>query len=266
MRVLIAESADTLAQQVARALHDTEPDGLAVVGGDGMAHLGLNATAGSDVPLGIVPAGTGNDFAHHLALPHGNVRRAVDTVLFGATRTVDLGRIGDEGPRYGAVLSAGFDAAVNARANRLTRPTGRSRYHLALLAELRAFRPTEVVVVVEGVQHEHRAMLVAVGNGASYGGGMRICPGADLADGLLDVTVVDEISVGQLLRLFPLVYSGRHVEHPAVHVYRGAKVTVRSAVDNQHLPAFADGEQIGLLPITVTADPAALRVRVPHLP
>lgn len=262
VHVLIATSAASLEHAASEALPRHE--GLVVVGGDGMAHLGLNLVAGTDVVLGLVPAGTGNDFARHLGLPRDSVRRAVDTVLFGTTRTVDLGRVGDR--RFGCVLSTGLDAAVNARANRLRRPTGRSRYHVALLAELGAFDPISVVVEVDGVGYEHRAMLVAVGNGSSYGGGMRICPAADTTDGLLDITIVDELSVASLLRLFPQVYSGRHVEHPKAHVYRGRTVSISAPTADEPPPAFADGEQVGVLPVTVTAEPAALRVRAPRLP
>ena len=266
VRVMIAESAECLEQQCADALREGS-DGLVVVGGDGMAHLGVNLAAAAGVPLGIVPAGTGNDFARHLELPRGDVPAAVDVVLHGITRTVDLGRLEESGRRFACVLSTGFDAAVNARANRLGWPSGRSRYHVAMVAELRAFRPTPLVVEVDGVSHEHRAMLVAVGNARSYGGGMRICPGADLTDGLLDVTVVDEISVLELLRLFPRVYSGRHVDHPQAYVYRGARVTVRPAAPGEvSTPAFADGEQVSTLPVTATCEPGALQVRVPPLP
>ena len=263
---MIAESAERLEQQCADVLRDGG-DGLVVVGGDGMAHLGVNLAAAAGVPLGIVPAGPGTTSPAICELPRGDVRAAVDVVLRGTTRAVDLGRLEESGRRFACVLSTGFDAAVNARANRLTWPTGRSRYHVAMVAELRAFRPTSLVVEVDGVPHEHRAMLVAVGNARSYGGGMRICPAADLTDGLLDITVVDEISVLELLRLFPRVYSGRHVEHPQASVYRGARVTVRTvAPEETSTPAFADGEQVSTLPVTAICEPGALQVRVPPLP
>lgn len=263
--VVIADSAASLERSLLQKADRTRHDGLAVVGGDGMAHVGLNVARAADLPLGIIPAGTGNDFARQLRVPRGNLRRAVDTVLFGRTRSVDLGRLHD-GRWFGCVLSTGFDAAVNARANRMRWPAGRSRYHAALVAELRAFRPRSVVIEVDGATHLHRAMLVAVGNGSSYGGGMRICPAADVEDGLFDVTVVDEISVPELLRLFPRVYSGSHVEHPQASVYQGARVTIRAAGEEAGQAVFADGEQVATLPVTASVDPGALRVRVPHLP
>lgn len=265
VRVMIAETAELLEHQCADALGEGV-DGLVVVGGDGMAHLGINLATTHGVPLGIVPAGTGNDFARHLDLPRRDVRAAVDVVLHGVTRTVDVGRVTETGRRFGCVLSTGFDAAVNARANRLSWPTGRSRYHVAMAAELGAFVPTDLVIEVDGTAHEHRAMLVAVGNARSYGGGMRICPDADLTDGLFDVTVVDEISVLELLRLFPRVYSGRHVEHPRAHVYRGSQVALRAMGPGDPAPAFADGEQVATLPVTAVAEPGALCVRAPRLP
>jgi diacylglycerol kinase (ATP) len=142
---------------------------------------------------------------------------------------------------FGCVLSAGFDATVNARANRFTRVRGRARYPLAMMAELRRFDPLVCTLEVDGVRTTHDAMLIAIGNGSSYGGGMRICPDASLTDGWLDVTVVEEISVLELLRLFPTVYSGRHLQHPAARSYRGRSVTVEFTGD-QLPPLFADGE------------------------
>ena len=115
-------------------------------------------------------------------------------------------------------------------------PGGRARYPVAMLAELGAFRPVALTVTVDGTGHQHHAMLVAIGNAPSYGGGMRICPAASLTDGLFTVTVVDEMSVPQLLRLFPRVYRGTHVEHPKANVYTGRRVSrlVRAGPGGRH--------------------------------
>ncbi len=120
--------------------------GLVVVGGDGVAHIGVNVAARAGVPLGIVPAGSGNDLARALGVDGFTVgrrsRRITEAEAAGG-RTVTLGQL-DNGRFFGCVLSTGFDAAVNARANRMGGPGGRARYPVAMLAELGAFRPVDV--------------------------------------------------------------------------------------------------------------------------
>jgi diacylglycerol kinase (ATP) len=175
-------------------------------------------------------------------------------VLAGTTRAVDLGRA--DGRWFAGVLGSGFDSMVNERANRMSWPTGRSRYNLAILAELRVFRPVPFVLELDGERWETEAMLVAVGNGSSYGGGMRVCPDARLDDGLLDVTVLGPISKPEFLRVFPSVYKGTHVHHRAVTVRRARTVVLSSP----GVTAYADGERVAALPVRCDAVPAALQV------
>ena len=248
-----------------------QPAGIVTVGGDGTVHLGLNLALEHGLPLGLVPAGTGNDFARAVGATASSPMAAVDTVLAalheGNHTRVDVGQV-EGGPAFGCVLSAGFDATVNARANRFGHVRGRARYPLAMLAELPRFRPIDCVISVDGVEHRHRAMLIAVGNASSYGGGMRICPSASLGDGLLDVTVVGEISVIELLRLFPRVYTGRHMAHPEAYGYRGRVVAV--GFTDALPPVFADGEPMASAldagGLTASVRPGALDLLVPALP
>ncbi|MFD3501084.1 diacylglycerol kinase [Streptomyces sp. NPDC058678] len=232
---------------------------LIAVGGDGMANLALQAVAGTRTPLGLVAVGTGNDFARALGLPVRDpaaAGRLIADALKGARiRDVDLGRA--DGRWFGTVLASGFDSRVNDRGNRMRWPTGRLKYDLAMLAELAAFRPCPYRITLDdGGVREVEATLVAVGNGSSYGGGMRICPGADLTDGLFDVTVVGDCSRTTLLRVFPTVYRGRHVDHPKVTVLRAAKVEIAA----QGITGYADGEPLGPLPLTARCMPAAVRI------
>ncbi len=229
------------------------PDGVVAVGGDGLVNLAVQAVAGTGVPLGIVPAGTGNDVARALGIDHRRPLAALDAVLTGHTRAVDLGRTG--GRWFAGVLGSGFDSMVNERANRMSWPRGRRRYDLAILAELRTFRPLPFVLTLDGEEWHTDAMLVAVGNGSSYGGGMRVCPGATMDDGLLDVTVVGPLSTPEFLRVFPRVFRGSHVEHRAVTVRRARTV----ALSSPGVTAYADGERVGELPVACEAVPAALR-------
>jgi diacylglycerol kinase (ATP) len=229
-------------------------DGLVAVGGDGLVNIALQVVAGTDIPLGIVPAGTGNDIARTLGLTLDDPVAAVDLAAGGATRPIDLGRA--NGRWFAGVLGSGFDSMVNERANRMTWPTGRSRYNLAILAELRTFRPVPYTLELDGESWQTEAMLVAVGNGSSYGGGMRVCPDAQLDDGLLDITVLGPISKPEFLRVFPTVYKGTHVNHPAVTVRRARQVVLTSP----EVTAYADGERVSVLPVHVEAMPDALRV------
>ncbi|MER5196625.1 diacylglycerol kinase [Streptomyces sp. NPDC002755] len=255
--VLGANAQDALAR--ARGAVAGGTGALIAVGGDGLAHLALQAVAGTRTPLGLIAAGTGNDFARALGLPVRDpaaAARLVADALKGARiRDIDLGRVGDRW--FGTVLASGFDSRVNDRGNRMRWPTGRARYDLAMLAELAAFRPFPYRITLDdGAVREVEATLVAVGNGSSYGGGMRICPGADLADGLFDVTVVGDCSRTTLLRVFPKVYRGTHTDHPKVTVHRAAKVGIAAA----GVSGYADGERLGALPLTARCVPGAVRV------
>ncbi|MDS1272172.1 YegS/Rv2252/BmrU family lipid kinase [Lipingzhangella sp. LS1_29] len=245
------------ARRRARAAIDAGTDVLAVVGGDGMVHLATQLVATTEVPLAVVPTGTGNDFARALGIPR-TTTAAVDVILDGPPRPIDVGRL-DEG-WFGTVVTRGLDARVSARVNRMSRTPGWARYLLALLPELVSLHPTEVELELDGVPQRRSALLVAVGNTGYYGNGMRICPQARVDDGLLDVTVIDPAPVRTLLRFFPRIYRGTHVEHPAVHTFRARRVRVSSP----GAVAFADGEPLGTGPTHAEAVPDAMRVLLPR--
>jgi diacylglycerol kinase (ATP) len=237
-------------------------DVLAVAGGDGMAHLGVNLCADTKTPLAIIAAGTGNDVARGLGLPVHDPIAAADVVGTGIPRQIDAVRHVDargDVRWYAGVLGAGFDSLVNERANTWPWPKGRMRYNLAIARELPGFKAIPYAVTVDGVRHETAAMLVTVGNGPSYGGGMRVCPDASFDDGLLDVMVLHDISTLEFLKVFPTVFKGTHVNHPAVEVLRGREVTLEA----EGIMAYADGERFAPLPLTLEVVPAALTVMVP---
>jgi diacylglycerol kinase (ATP) len=230
---------------------------LVVVGGDGAVHAALQAVAGTTTPLGVIPAGTGNDLVRALGLPVDPLpaaRAVAQGVRSGAVRTIDAGRTG--GRWWATVLCCGFDSAVSDRANRLRWPRGRRRYDIAVLVELARLRPREVTLVLDGESRTVPVTLVAVGNTAWYGGGMKVCPGADPADGLFDVTVVGPISRRELIATRPLLTAGTHIEHAAVTVHRAARVELSCA----GVTSYADGEPVAPLPAVAECVPGALRI------
>lgn len=238
-------------------------DVLAVVGGDGMVHLGVNLVAQTPVTLAVIGAGTGNDVARGLGLPVHDPVHAADVVTSGAPRVIDAVRHIDVhgAPHwYAGVLGAGFDSVVNERANTWPWPKGQMRYNLAILRELPLFRPIPYVVTVDGVRHETRAMLVVVANGPSYGGGMRVAPDAEFDDGLADVVILHEIGTLEFLKVFPTVFKGTHINHPAVEVLRGRHITLEA----EGIVAYADGERFAPLPLTLEVVPGAITVLAPQ--
>lgn len=234
---------------------------LVVVGGDGMVSLGVNLVAGTHVALGVVPAGTGNDAARAIGLPVGDIGASIRhlvTQLSGEPTAIDLARMTHAGGvgYYAAVLSGGFDAIVNERANRMRRPRGKSRYTIALLLELTRLRPRHYSLELDGEKFEVDANLVAVANGESLGGGMRICPDASLTDGQLDIAWLEPVTRRRFLQLFPKVFSGTHVGEPEVTIRRARRVRL----DSPDIVAYADGERVGPLPVDIEVVPSAVRI------
>ncbi|MDO5534908.1 MAG: YegS/Rv2252/BmrU family lipid kinase [Propionibacteriaceae bacterium] len=252
-------------------------DGLVVVGGDGMAHIGLNACARTEVPLGVIPAGTGNDFVRGVGLAApapGRARdrrpgwqRATDAIVAGGVRSIDLAEVRGDLHRgtleyVGCVVSTGYDEKVNARANNATVDLGHLSYVGAVLAEMRSFAPLRYRIEVDGTTRELDAILVAVANSGIFGGGIRIAPDYDLTDGLLNVVIVHPVALGTLVRFLPHLATGRPFDHPAIERLRVRRIVV----DGDDLHGMADGEPLGDVPLTVSAAPAALRIYAPEVP
>jgi diacylglycerol kinase (ATP) len=230
---------------------------VVAVGGDGTVHAAVQAVAGTSAALAVVPAGTGNDLARALGIPADGMaaaRAAAEDLAAGASRTVDAGRTGSRW--WATVLCCGFDSAVSDRANRLRWPKGRRRYDVAVLAELARLRPVELTMVLDGAAQTLPVTMVAVGNTPWYGGGLKVCPGADPADGLFDVTVVGAAGRLELMRTKPRLAAGTHVEHPMVTVHRAARVELSAS----GVTTYADGEPVAPLPAVAECVPGALTV------
>ncbi len=232
-----------------------ENDALVVVGGDGSFHIALQAVAGSQCPLYVIPMGTGNDFARTNNELSIDIDFVLQRILHERPKWVDLGKItvGPEHSWYGQVLSTGFDSLVNRRANQMRMIKGQIKYTIATLLELPKFKPIRYRIAIDGQVIETDAMLVSVANGATYGGGMKIVPDADRHDGLLDLMILKRVSKIELLRVFPKVFSGAHKNHPAVSFHRTKNFTLEAAA-----LAYADGEFVGNLPISGEVKPQSL--------
>jgi diacylglycerol kinase (ATP) len=233
------------------ALKAKRAKSVIVVGGDGMVHLAIQELAQSDVPLILIPAGTGNDFARSLNLDLDSPLSALNYSLTHPPTSIDLGKV--NGRYFAEILSTGFDSMVNERANRM-RIRSKMKYDLAMFFELPIFKPLEYEIDVDGDRISTRAMLIAIANGVSYGGGMKICPNSDIRDGLFDLLILEPVSKFEFLKVFPRVFKGTHITHPKVKILRGRKISIDS-----NAIAYADGERIGPLPIKAEIIPGALK-------
>jgi len=245
------------------AINDSQVDGIVVVGGDGIAHLGVNLCAGTDLPLGMIGAGTGNDLARSIGMPLNDTAGSVDIILahLNNPRTVDAVKAQTSTGEFWffGTISAGFDALVNQRANRWRWPKGPSRYTLAMLAELASFKPIHYEATIDGEHRSFQAMLCAVANSESFGGGMRVAPNAIIDDGLLELFIVHSISRPEFIEVFPKVFTGEHISHPAVEIIQAKQVKISSG----NMPAYSDGEAVGHSPVSAQIMPGSLRVFAP---
>lgn len=220
-------------------------DMIIAVGGDGLIHNVLQFAVPSKLPILAVPAGTGNDFVRSLGWNLSHRLEMIWQAINHPPIEIDLGCV--DGEYFGAVLSTGFDSIVNERANRLKWPTGPQKYNLSIALELPKFKPKRYEIEIDGKKLQREAMLIAIGNGNSYGGGMKVCPSARNDDGLFEIMILNPISKFEFIRVFPTVYSGDHVTHPKVEVFQAKSISIFSDAI-----AYADGERIGPLPINAS--------------
>jgi diacylglycerol kinase (ATP) len=236
---------------VRQSLQSGEATKLLSIGGDGLFHLLLQLAIEFKVPLAITPGGTGNDFYRALGWFDHDLTDYLEHLNSAAPCLVDVGVV--DGEYFGAVLSSGFDSEVNERANRMKWPKGPAKYNVAIALELPKFKAIEFKIFADEKVLEVEAMLIAIGNGRSYGGGMQVCPDADLHDGLFDIMILHPVSKLEFIKVFPTVYKGTHIEHPQVEVIRAKRIRIESSAI-----AYADGERIGQLPVQVESLPQSL--------
>ena len=243
-QIITASSAQKLRENLAGFLDSNigNCQGVISVGGDGLAHLVLQLTVPRGIPFAVIAGGTGNDFLRAIGWGLTDINSQLDAVTTRDPQPIDLGLVDSEW--FGAILSTGFDSVVNEKANALKWPKGPMKYNLAIAMELPKFKPLQYKIELDGQIFETEAMLIAIGNGHSYGGGMQVCPNADMQDGLFDLMILRPVSKFEFLRVFPKVFTGKHIEHPQVEIYRTSKVSLSADA-----VAYADGERIGGLPV-----------------
>ncbi|HEY6567919.1 MAG TPA: diacylglycerol kinase family protein [Actinomycetota bacterium] len=233
---------------------------VAVIGGDGTVSCAANGLLGTDAALAVFPAGTGDDFAR--AIGAARFETAVRLLANPTIARVDAVELETGGIQrhFVNVAGAGFDSEVNETANSMSMNLGGTgTYLVALVKTLRKFTPADYVVTIDGEASSLDAMLVVVGSGISFGGGMKVLPRASLTDGLLDVCIVEALSKGAFLRAFPKVYSGSHTAHPKIQMRTARSVQIEA---NRAIQVYADGERVGPLPASFHVVPAALPVVV----
>jgi diacylglycerol kinase (ATP) len=236
-------TADELKKDLETFLSSNQCSGVICVGGDGLAHLVLQLVVPRSIPFAVMPAGTGNDIVRTLGWSLDDITGYLDRVINETPKPIDLGNVDSEW--FAAILSTGFDSVVNERANSLSWPKGPQRYNVAIALELPRFRPLRYEIELDTERISTEAMLIAIGNGRSYGGGMYVCPQAQINDGLFDVMILEPVSKVEFLKVFPKVYSGSHISHPKVRIVRSTKVKLTASAI-----AYADGERIGAAPIS----------------
>jgi diacylglycerol kinase (ATP) len=235
-----------------------KPDAIVSLGGDGTQHYVLNGIMGSEIPLGVIPCGSGNDLAKGLGIPL-QARAAAEVLCAGNTRRVDLGRAGNT--VFSCIAGAGFDSVVTRYANeRVRRLKGSLAYAWSILRSLENYRPEPLEIVSDVQRFSGEVIFAVVGNNVSYGGGIHLTPRARLDDGLLDVCIVPYIGKWELLRWVPSAYRGLHLRHPRIVYFQARQVSLHST---SRLELFGDGEFLQELPAAIEVVPGALPIIVP---
>jgi len=232
---------------------------IIVCGGDGTIHEAINALVGSDVELGVLPLGTGNDFARNLGIKE-DLDFACKVLYQGKVREVDVVKVNGN-KYYGSVGGIGFDSEVASWANRYKKFTpGINIYTLAILAKLFTFKFKKVEITYDTGNYQGEILMAAFGNTEWYGGGINITPTAVMDDGWLDICIVDKINKVKLLLLFPSAFKGNHTKFSEVKLYRAKTISINSETPLQLL---GDGELICQTPVYLEVVPRALKVIAP---
>lgn len=230
---------------------------VVVLGGDGTIHEVVNQLAGSSLPFSVIPTGSGNDFARARGISKDYVRE-MKRIISGEQKNIDLMHTGRQ--HCLTVIGLGFDGMVAKVTNemKVKKWLGSFSYIVSVLKVLRTYKPSHIYLTLDDVTHEFEDVwLVAVANHPFYGGGMKICPNASSEDGQLDICIIHGLSKWQLLRLFPSVFRGKHINSDRVKMMRGESIRVES---DDRLVIHGDGEMIGETPISISIKKNGCRI------
>jgi YegS/Rv2252/BmrU family lipid kinase len=232
---------------------------LIICGGDGTVHEAIPGLVNTDVALGIIPLGTGNDLGRTLGIKR-DIPFACSVIEKGEEKRIDVARV--NGDQYFAGVGAlGFDAEVATLAEKFKRFTpGISIYILAILTKLLTYKFKRVRIRYNGEEYHDEVLLAAFGNSRFYGGGIKITPQAEIDDGILDLCIIKRLNKLRLLLLLPTVYKGNHIHFSEVNLYRAKKIIVES---DTPLHLYGDGESVSPTPLCIEVVPQALKVIVP---
>ncbi len=238
-------------------------DALVVCGGDGLISLALQEQANTDIPLGIIPAGTGNDHAREYNIPL-NASRAAEVIMDGYATRTDLGVMRNDAGQeryFGTIACAGYDSLATERTNAISFPKGKSRYVLAGIIEFARFHQRQSRIYVDDdLVFSGLVTMATIGNTRSYGGGMEICPRADHHDGLLDLSLLTNFDRLKMLQNIGPIAAGTWWKLNGARMYRGEKIRI----EMPSIKAFADGDPYFDTPIECSVDPDAGYYIVPR--
>ena len=248
------------ATRLAKHASDEGANIVAAAGGDGTCGEVVNGIAGGRAAFGVIPVGTGNDFARTIGV-YGDLETAIDNLFSNHARMVDLGKIGNRW--FLNVAGCGFDAKVAERVNRGYRHLNDSMAYVAgVLQTLISFKSPHFILTMDGSTYESDGMLCTIANASSYGGGMRVAPQAEIDDGVLDICFLKHAGRIEFLRAFPRVFKGEHVTHPKVRMFRAMRGRVETIPP---MPILVDGEVIGETPVDFEIVPHILKVMTPEV-
>jgi diacylglycerol kinase (ATP) len=257
---LSGETALAATEKANIMIRSQDLSGIVAIGGDGTSQLGMNLAVPNQLPLGLIPAGSGNDQVRELGISLTDTKAAVDNIIasLDEPRRVDAMKVSVSGREFWSLgsISAGFDALCATRANSLKWPKGPNSYVAALLLELPSFKAIKYHLDVDGEKRVIDAMLCGVANVKNFGGGMKISPNSEITDGELEVFILHQISRGRLLRIFPTVYKGGHLKFPEIEIFKAKSVKI----SNDSFPVTCDGELVGNAPFSAEIHPGALRL------
>lgn len=257
---LSGQSAAEATEKAQVMIKSQDISGIVAIGGDGTSQLGMNLAVPNQLPLGLIPAGSGNDQVRQLGISLSDIKGAVQNIVdcLGSPRRVDAMKVSVSGREFWSLgsISAGFDALCATRANSLSWPKGPNSYVAALMLELPSFNAIEYHLDVDGEKRVVEAMLCGVANVKNFGGGMKISPNSEITDGELEVFILNKVSRRRLLRIFPTVYKGKHLRFPEVEIFKAKSIKI----SNAGFPVTCDGELVGSAPFSVEVHPGALRL------